>query len=406
MKNFKRSFPIYVALLIFTGFGFLWVAQSVEAEGTVATASIGVGATVVLTPTIDNFDDGNDLNLWGGPMGTVPDASIVRTYDDVIKHGTTGRSLKLTYNMAIAGEGYGAFFVKVGPAGPGGDGQVNITADRQLTFWIRGAVGGVEHLKIQLTNASSEAGGRKRAHVYVHDYLDGGITTGWQPVHIPLDAFANLSSLSNVTEITFVFEKSYVELPGSGFAMSGSVYIDDVAITADPLTALRIDHFGDGWGWGALGGNQGSFGTSTLTYDPATFFGAARSLRSVYNVSATPPGNPDFAGHFFILGGEASGWTPTPVNVSRYRYLRLRARANSATENPENLRLEVLSAAGQANLAIVGLTTGWQQFIFDMNAIPGTLDKTTVRQISIVYLRGVSTDQSGVVYFDDIEFSE
>jgi hypothetical protein len=238
----------------------------------------------------------------------------------------------------------------------------------------------------------------------VNDYLDGGISNTWKQVRIPLDAFANLDSLTNVTELTFVFETAYAT--ANGYPFSGTVYIDDVSITTEPITVLRLDSFGDNWGWGALGGNTGDMGTASHSFTTTVgeFHNFARALRSDYNVN---PGNPTFAGHFILLGGAADGWTAVPLNLSRYRFLRFWARAQNTGGNPGQFKIELISSAGTALLPLTGLTTTWGQFVFDLNSFSSAvLDKTSIKQMNILYEDTVVAHKVGSVFFDEIEFSE
>ena len=268
-------------------------------------------------------------------------------------------------------------------------------------------MGGVEHLKIGLENTSNT--GRNRASLYVNDYLDGGITNGWQKVSIPLDAFANLDNRTNGKTLTFVFERSYAD--ASGFSRAGAVYIDDVRFSNISLGTVRIDHFGDNWGWGALGGNTGDGGLGgtanhSYTNAPGTYNVYPWAFQSGYSVPAVN----NFSYNFIILGGGADGWTAVPCNFSAYRYFKFWARAASAGANPVSFKIEIQSTGHTSpplQLIIGGLTTTYQLFEVDLNSssVAPYIDKTAIKQIAIVYENFRVTNKSGTVYFDDFEFS-
>lgn len=396
---------------------FLWGLVSLSAgfspiwAGTVGEGDVPAVAIVVKAPPpdadiVDDFDDGDDHNYWEGVMGPMQevdgDGSMTRSFESV--GAFAGESLKLTYDLTKASNWNGYFVLLHSDV----TSSKNLSGYKQLSFWVKGAVGGVEHLKIGLENRSATA--RNTASLYVNDYLDGGITNAWQKVSIPLDAFANLDTKSNVRVLTFVFEKAYVN-PAihPALAQKATIYIDDIRFSAVSLGSVRIDHFGDNWGWGALGGNSGEGGevggTTSHSYSNAagTYSNFAWSFQSNYSVTLPT----SYAYHFIILGGGSNGWTAVPINFSGYRYLKFSARARSAGENPVSFKMELVSNGKKANLIIGGLTTTFQTFTTDLSLIPSAdLDRTTLQQINIVYENGRVTNKTGVVFFDDFRLSE
>lgn len=404
------TFPKTRWLLI----GFLVLASLLFSPGgavDAAGSAVNVSATVLSPPApdadiVDDFNDGNDLNYWDGSMGAmepvVGENSIVRSFVTSGALGGSGNSLRLDYNLNMLSE-WNGYFLKLNNETVVAK---DLSAYRHLSFWVKGSVGGVEHLKIGLENTSAEGTGRNNAFLYVNDYLDGGITAEWQKVSIPLDAFANLDSKANAKTLTFVFERAYVN--EGGLPLSGAVFIDDVRFSDVALDTLRIDHFGDNWGWSAMGGNTGDGGNNgatashSLSNVPGTYPTFPRSFKSVYNV--TPAGS--FSYHFIMLGGGIDGWTAVPVDCSAYKYLVFSARAQSALENPIKFKIEVKSSGKVINLVVSGLTPTFQKYYADLSLLPTFLiDRTTINQITITYENFRVTNKAGVVYFDDIGFS-
>lgn len=385
-------------------FLLLWPGTNMGAAQTataVATALVTTGAPDA--DILDDFNDNNDTNYWDGGMGTMEASpgndSISRSFDTA--GAFSGRSLKLAYNLNSASDWNGYFLLLNNSIGV----TKNLSGYRHLSFWVKGSVGGVEHLKIGLENTSAPAGGRNRAGLYVNDYLDGGITNDWQKVSIPVAAFANLDGLTNAKTLTFVFERSYAD--AMGYSRTATVLIDDIRFSGVSLGVLRVDHFGDNWGPSALGGNWGGMGSGvspTLTFDPAVFRTSSRSLRSNYNVSSSF----SWQGHWLVLGGGASGFTAVPVNAFNYRYFRFYARARSAGENPGSFKLEIESPGRRAIIILTGLTTSFLPYVVDLNnpSVASQVDKTSIQQINIVYENTRAVNKIGAVYFDDIEFSE
>jgi hypothetical protein len=375
-------------------------------------SSVNVSATVVSPPPpdadiVDDFNDRNDMNYWDGSMGAmepvVGDNSIVRSFETSGALGGSGSSLKLAYTLNQVSE-WNGYFLKLNT-----DAAVikDLSAYRQLSFWVKGSGPGVEHLKIGLENASAAASGRNNASMYVTDYLDGGITADWQKVSIPLDAFANLDSKANAKTLTFVFERSYADTVG--LPRTGAVFIDDVRFSTVLLDTLRFDHFGDNWGWSALGGNTadggGGGGTASHGYanDAGTYPSFPWAFQSNYNLTV----GSGYSFNSFILGGGSDGWTAVPVNCSGYRYFVFSARAKSLLENPGAFKLEIKSTGKVVPLIVSGLNhTAFQKFYVDLSLIPTSiLDRSSIKEITIVYEKSRAVNKAGVVYFDDMGFT-
>jgi hypothetical protein len=375
----------------------------------VASVQIDAGA-IVTSWGIANFDDKGDTTLTGGPMGPMPDASITHSYDAVVFHGATGASLKLHYDLSVASvatQGWNGFWLKLSPGGT----PTDLSGYTHLVFYVRGGVGGVEPLKIQLANASADAA-RKTSFLYVNDYLDGGMTSAWREVRIPLRAFANLDSLANVTELDFVFESGYAAR--SPFVSVGDVYLDDIVFDASASSEpLRVDHFGDADDRNALGGRIGIVGSLTsagMSFSDTEFKGSARSLKVTYDVTGST--GTDYAGYTFPFGGGADGSLPVLVDVSSHRYLRFWAKAG-VEGNPKQFKVAFQSDAPAVNISqtVSGLTTAWQQFSIDMNSfLPAQFSKTSFKRLMFMFERAVILSNpgnlQGSVYFDQIEISD
>lgn len=372
-----------------------------------STARVNALARIV-SRGVDNYNDGDSTTLNGALSGPMPDGSIVATYDTGIYNGPSGASLKLASTLS-ASSGWNGYWIKMAPQVLGADTPVDLSGYTHLVFFVRGALGGVEHLKIQMTNASLNAA-RKTSFLFVNDYLDGGITSGWSEVRIPVRAFANLDSFANVTQLEFLFDRDYAT--GSAFALSPTVYIDDVAfkdLSADPTAPrLRIDHFGDMDDRDALGGKIGIVGapiSAGLSF-PSQDVGVGRMLRVAYDVSPGV-GRTNDAGYLFHFGGGAAGYLAVPVNASPYGKLKFRARAEVGT-NPGKFSFILTSnaPAGSIGDTILGLTDTWQDFEINLNGfLPAQLDKASIKSFELLFERAKVNTPTGVVYFDNIEFS-
>lgn len=402
-----KSLPIFVKT--FLSVWLLGLLLSIPQSNSFAEVSASIGASAVVEKVpglVDNFNDGNNMTLNGASMGPMPDSSIKATYDSAVFYGPNGRSLKLNYDLPVSTHGWNGFWVLLA----GGAAPVDVSGFTHLSFFVRGAVGGVEHLKIQLKNVSTDTA-RNTAFLYVNDYLDDGISLGWREVRIPLRAFANLDSLVNVNEIAFVFEADYAS--ESAFASVGAVYIDDLGFTTPtlPLEPLRVDHFGDAAERNALGGRVGGIGdplSAQRRFVSSEFHGSSRSMKATYDVSGT---HGTSGGYTFIFGGGTDGWLSVPVNVSGYRYLKFYAKAGPEG-NPGSVTYVLNSGAPAGNIGdhLTGLTSAWQPFTIDLDSFNSDqLSKSSIKQIQFLFEKGVILSAGGsiqgVVYFDQIEFS-
>ncbi|MEK7812602.1 MAG: carbohydrate binding domain-containing protein [Candidatus Desantisbacteria bacterium] len=324
---------------------------------------------------LDDFNDGdmyNDVsNSLSKSFGSLPHgdyptgsckASIYSDQNNV--YGRTGASLQLSYDVsAVSDSGTGSFSGYCSPLA-----GYNLSSYNYLSFWVKGEVNNVL-FKIELKGTGSPAA------VYITDYLDNGVTADWQKVVIPLDAFCNVTNLSQIEEFVIVFEHSSSKANNS--PLSGTIYIDDILFGTYFPGCVRIDHYGDKWGPTAVGGNIGD-GTHSATIShtfTTTCHNAPNALQIDYDVSTYS----SWAFTFSIFGGisdpsqtepDPPGWQKVPHDFSRYDYLSLWIKAASETENPEGIRLELHDAAsgnGEPYYQIPKfsanrVTTSWKNF--------------------------------------------
>lgn len=360
--------------------------------------------TVVEAPPaslIDNFEDGADPNLWGADYSIMNDfGGLTMSYDSANAYNGSAYALALDYSVANTDEWSGLLI----PFASGFD-PVNISMYEYLSFWIKGSVANTP-IKIGLENTST--GDRNRATMFVDDYLDGGVTTSYQEVRIPLDAFANLDDFTNAKVISLVFENSYAT--ANGAPTTGIVYLDDIGFGSTSLGYVRIDHFGDNFGQNAVGGNSGSMGgetaTHTSSFDNTEFHNYSRSLRSEYNI-----GTADWCGMWFILGGGADAYTAVPCDFSGYSNLTMWIKGNSAGETPAKIKIELNDTAGHVALipddTVEGtaISTTWTKYTINLSTFSG-LNTAAIQQFNFVYDSLVGANTSGVVFFDEIQLEE
>lgn len=413
----------FVILVIIPMFG----GETAEAATAIIDDTVVVDATGVVPltpgPLLDDFRYAAGINVWRDVTGTFskyatppPDAICTISYTDDTP--PFGHSLQLDYDVTRP-ESFSGYFSKLGGASLG--------AYTTISFWVKGASGG-EYFKIELKNNSttkywdSTEGThyyRNSAAVYITDYLDGGVTTSWQKVTIPLHNFANLDGWTSMKEFVIVFENYQSGINGS--PKDSILYIDNISFSSDtPVGVVRIDHFGDKVGTCALGGNIGDFpgdgGTAQYSFTSVegTYHNSSNAMLSEYDVTT------GYAGHFIVFGGgnaddnlgavekpEKMGWIKIPHNFSSYQYLTFWVRAESVTKNPEGVKIELVTNDpwGGYFWVIPGtITTSWKKYALELDG----LSLTTVKQMNFVYekwrIDGWGGDRAGTLYIDEIQF--
>lgn len=360
---------------------------------------------------LDNFDDEDDMNLWGGGMGTMTDStSDTKLNVKFESDRNAGKAISFEYDTgSLDKHHWVGYWIKLHSIP---DFPVNLENYKHLSFYVKGKAGN-EPLKIEIANKSK--GPRSKAYLYVDDYLDDGITTEWQEVKIPLDAFVNLDKLSNIKELNFVIENDYAEICGK--PSSGTIYIDDISFSKKSLKYVKVDHFGDLWGWGSLGGNIGSMRECSSSYDSMVYHKNKNSLKSVYNTNTSKD---KWCGHFIIFGGGKDGWTAQSHDFSDYSKLTLWVRSNSEEENPTVFKIELVDNDSVEKLVIPSDTEegesagiphdgSWQKYTMNINNISG-LDKSKIKQINIIYedwrIMKEDGNAEGILFFDEIQFEK
>jgi len=388
---------------------------------------------VVVGPLLDDFNYGSGINSWGDVTGVFssvdpPTANVFCTAsytdDPLVTFGDKAYSLQLDYNVADAGSYVGYVSSLAG---------ADLSSYNYISFWVKGAASG-EFFKVELKNnsttrywSSSSATSyfQNSAAVYITDYLDGGVTTGWQKVTIPLDAFTNLDGLTSMKEFVLVFENS--QSSDNGSSTSGRIYVDNISFGKQFLGFVRVDHFSDKIGTSALGGNRGEgvagANNPTITSDIDFVESSSGCLSLNYRLPAwagawsfTPigGGNTDDTCE---QPGEA-GWIKVPRDFGAYNSLHFKIKSSSVGDNPEVMKIELHDDPGGAHsdYVVESITTAWDDRDINFSSFTegGTLDPSTIEEMVFVleYWRifeakggqGPTITYSGTVYIEDMEF--
>lgn len=410
--------------------------QNIIVAATDRTVSVVGTATKPLTPDLllDDFRYAAPVNLWSVSTGTFSSSSLVPPPANAICVATyisdsnaySGYSLKLNYDVTAAAS-YAGYFSQMGGGSLTSLGTSSVTCTA-ISFYVKGAVGG-EFFKVQLKNASttlytdpSTTYYRNSASVYITDYLTGGVTNGWQKVTIPFHAFANLDGFSSMKEFVIVFEGD--QSRSNGIATpTGTIYIDNIQFETAAVTSVKVSSFGHKIGVNALGGSIGNFGDATYPANPSATYSIVNSAytSAPYSMQTQYTVDPGFAGQAFIFGGGNSddalgsvthsdkmGWIAIPHNFTGFNSLKFSVRSLASGQNPVVLKIELVDNGGTRFARISSVTNSWQSWAIDLNTQFPDLNKTSIKQMNIVYedwvISSFRGNKVGGIYIDDIRF--
>ena len=385
------------------------------------TSTVSSSATKPVTPgaLLDNFNSARSVNAWGVSTSVFSSQSPATanaictpsyTNNSAIAYGGAGYSLKLDYNVDLA-KSYVGYSSQLG--------SVNLSPYNftTISFWVKGAAGG-EFFKIELNTNGTDAN-RNHAAVYITNFLDGGVTTSWRQVTIPLRNFANINDWSSMKNFVITFENSQSAQNGS--PTHGTVYIDNITFGTATVAAVRIAPYGDKTGICALGGNMGGDGgsgngTSSYSFSPTTYSGYPNSLKFNYNVSKS--GSYVFVYHIF--GGGSDGNQLLPQNFSHYTKLTFDIMGTSGG-NPGGIKIELhdtrTTAAknGQPFYKITWngaakITTAWKHKTIPLASFKDyagvALKKSAITELVFTLENSnCGANKSGTIYIDNVQFN-
>lgn len=160
---------------------------------------------------IADFDSGKKPNNLGGDFGRWvinpkdKTQTCVESLTKEIRHGVSGYSLKVVYDVDSPHEAYNGIWLKLNSA--------DFSSYTKLIFWVKGDIyrGYTKVFKVELKNKMGDVG----------SYYVSTVCDDWTKVEIPLKGF-NLKDYSNMEELVFVFEDKKVT------EKEGILYIDDI----------------------------------------------------------------------------------------------------------------------------------------------------------------------------------
>ena len=180
--------------------------------------AVVLAATVFVLPAysaeklLADFNSGVKPNNVGGDFGAWDKdpvdntQSCIESFDDVVKHGDKGFSLKLVYDVDSPNPAFNGFWMKLNGS--------DLSSYKTINLWVKGdaAQGHTSRFKVELKTPDG-----------VGSYYITGVTDEWQKFTIPLGSF-NLPSLNNCQEIVVVFEDRIAD------EKKGIIYLDDINV--------------------------------------------------------------------------------------------------------------------------------------------------------------------------------
>ncbi len=164
---------------------------------------------------IADFDSGTKPNNIGGDFGAWDKDPAdftqicVESFSATERHGDTGFSMKLDYDVDSPNPAYNGFWMKLNNA--------DFTKYKKLTFWAKGdtAKGYTKVVKLEFKNTRGEVG-----KYYISDIGDT-----WKEITVPFLRIAGITDFSDMTELILVFEDRIAT------KKEGSIYLDDIAVS-------------------------------------------------------------------------------------------------------------------------------------------------------------------------------
>lgn len=344
---------------------------------------------------LDDFNDNNNTNNWGFETASGhSSATYSITYNS--NNAYEGkRCMKIQYNVTTGGS-------YVWYASPLGSRNFKASNYNGLSFWIKGQNGN-ETVKIGLE--ANYTGTRKKAEVYIGDFLDGGINTNWQKVVIPFKNFANITNFTSMKELSFVIEEYQSGLNNS--PKQSSIYVDYITFTdtSTEFDTLIFDRFGDRDGRNAVGGNMGDYNGASHSFTNNT------SMSAPYSIRIYAPGTSGQAGTWHKCGGGTDGWSSEKCDFSQYNFLTFYIKADNNSQNPELIKIEIEHGSGISSryssdeAGCPTMTTSWQKYTFPLANFSG-LDKSAIKEVKFFTDSWFSGDSSYLFYIDNIQFEE
>lgn len=319
----------------------------------------------------DDFQDTNPVNKFGNDAGVYGEDSGA-----AIAALQENGALCLQYDVTVE-DSYGGYYSLMR--------GVDLTTYQVLHFKVKGGFGG-EVAMIGLRDHEYN-----ETQIVISQYLEQGITTQWQEVAIPLNAFTGVKAWDDMDNFNIDF--SY-----AAGSWAGCLYVDDIQFKGGGNVPIHIDNFNLPEAKNGVGGNF------WLWHDDAVQF------ISSYVQDADNQDNTTLQVDYRNIRPDACGvvvFDLSGLNAESHQYLSFRIKGGWGDEQP-NIYLtsgdEDEKVRSYVDIETYGpLTSEWQRI-----QIP--LAHFTVAGIDFSDLKNLEFAfewewiDSGTIYLDDIIF--
>lgn len=345
------------------------ISRNSGGTGTIAIDEVGLYLSSPTVRVLDNFDDGDDNNVFGGTNGGFDDtvSTCTRSYS-ITEYYSGSRSAKIDYNVNSGS--YSGFKCALN--------SVDISDTYYLTFMVKGSAGG-EKFYVKLGGSTDE--------LSVSNYAS--ITTSWQQVTIPISDFTNFYSTGTAgAEFGVVFKNSL------GSPYSGTIYIDEVKFAQTSAVSYDVSSLD------AMEDDPNSLGAWNLS-------GAgAGSLKSASGYS----GNAVELG-FELSGGPVLMERDLSPNVAQATVFKFKYKGTGASDNIEFKISDSDNTVYRKTLVGVADTDSeWKtaeipitELVFFDSGTDKELDLKAIKKIWISIAK--NSGSAGTLWIDGLEFA-
>lgn len=173
---------------------------------------LATGSVLAKEAYVDDFNTGAKPNSMGGDLGAFDfqptdfSQACTEAYDSGVKHGDSGFSMRLDYDVDSTNPAFNGYWTKLN--------GFNASDYNKVVFWVKGDAnkGYTTTFKVELKNDQGEKG----------EYYVTGVTGDWTKIEVPLDRFAGITNLSSLSEFVIVFEDRIASVK------DGTIWIDDI----------------------------------------------------------------------------------------------------------------------------------------------------------------------------------
>jgi len=407
-----------------------------QAKSTTIQSRTTSSQLITNTYPLENFEDGDYINNFGGNWGELIDKYVTLTRDTNTSTCTGNTSLKVDYHFSKSDKFTGLWMSLWGDIDNKSQYLDFTRGVEEIYFWVRGNgnTGQKHKIKVELKDARGDYDYTAYRYITIDDsdtswqkvVLDGDVTNGsfWKFNRYPPAA-------TQMKEFVFVIEEKENR-------SSGAFYIDCINIVFSELSPVSgLDYIFDNFddrdeAFNDFSGNWGPFSAAGGNYITTTFVSAPEIVTegAALKVDYKLPDN-KFTGIWQSLWGHSDYLAQTLDFTDIYgdfndqgrdfEQIHFRVRGSGLTASVHNLKIELKDARADEEDAynhtayryihISDEDTSWRKVVLDADVTNAAFwsynqhppDPTQMKQLVLV-IESDFNDPAGTFYLDDIHF--